>query len=256
MLKLIKKFLFGNKKEVKKSLKDLLKRQKFKNEHNDVFSGNYINGDVVVSGGGTVTINGVKQKRSKVSLGKYISQQREITSFDKIELSGVVNVSFEQAQETSVTVEAEENIIHQIITTIKDNTLHISTEGNFYATKTIKIKVKSPELISVKQSGVTSFIAKNLKSEHFNFRFKSTGKATLSGSAITADFEIDGVGSFNAKDFKVDDLHIKKGGVGSIYLFAKKTIKGSLSGVGSRHIYGNPRNSGLKTSGVGSTTYY
>lgn len=263
MIEFIKKFLLGKneKSKVESKLKKLLKRQSADDTEYSMFSGNiiagnHIKGDVIVSGGGKVVINGVEQKTKKQSLGPSISQHREVSSFNKIELSGVVNVFFEQADETSVVVNAEEKIIHQIITSVKDNTLHISIDGNLYSTKSINVTVKSPELTFVKQSGVTSFTAENLKSEFIKFKFKSTGKATLAGSVNTAEFNIDGVGTFDAKKLVTNAIKVDASGVGSVHLNAQETITGSLTGVGSRHIYGNPRNGGLKIGGVGSTNYH
>lgn len=258
MIEFIKKILLGKKEKtkIKSSLKDLLKRQSLDHTEYNVFSGNQIKGNVIVSGGGKVVINGVEQKPKKQALGPYISQNREVSTFKNIELSGVVNVFFEQANETSVIVNAEEKIIHQIITDVKNDTLHISIDGNLYSTKSINVIVKSPELAFVKQSGVTSFTAENLKSESFKFKFKSTGKATLSGTVSSAIFDINGVGTFDAKKLITDAIKVDASGVGSVHLHARETITGSLTGVGSRHIYGNPRNAGLKTGGVGSTNYY
>src|SRR6185503_10052951 len=66
--------------------------------------------------------------------GNVVTENRTVEKFAGIDLQCSANVFFTQADEQSVKVEAEDNIIGHITTTVKNNELIISTDNTDFNT--------------------------------------------------------------------------------------------------------------------------
>ena len=60
--------------------------------------------------------------------GNVVKQDREVSSFNSINASGVFNIYFAQGDKESLVVEADENLIPYLETKVEDNTLFIDVK--------------------------------------------------------------------------------------------------------------------------------
>jgi len=192
----------------------------------------------------------------EIGSGNVIRQDRKVSAFNGIEVSGAFDVVLIQGTTTSVTVEADDNLMDLIKTEVKGNTLEIDTKKPISHSKSLKVFVTFTELKSIECSG-----AVNLESQ---------GKLTLT------ELSIDGSGASNSKlDLAVDRLTIdcsggsklklsgtaKDVGVdasGAVDLFAfdfiAENYKLSISGAGKAEINAT-KNLNVDISGAASVRY-
>src|SRR4051812_20889106 len=95
-------------------------------------------------------------------------QNRPVTEFDRIQVSGAVNVIYTTSDTLSLSVKAKDKEMSNVETKVVGNTLVISTNGNFK--EPVYVYVKNSRLVSVESSGATDFKTTNtIKGEEFGF---------------------------------------------------------------------------------------
>ena len=83
------------------------------------------------------------------------SELREVSGFEEAELKGIGNLSIEQADSESFTVEAEEDIVPKISTEVKNDRLIIDPKPNtsISTTKPINYELSVKDLGALRVSG-------------------------------------------------------------------------------------------------------
>ena len=82
-----------------------------------------------------------------------ITQDRPVTSFHAIKVSGGIDVELSQGNELKLQVEADENLIALIRTEVKDGVLNIYHEENIHNAKTMKIHLTFQKIDAITASG-------------------------------------------------------------------------------------------------------
>lgn len=153
-------------------------------------------------------------KRIVIGSGNVISEDRDVSGFNKVSVSGSGNIYIEQGDMESLTIEAEDNIISLIEAKVSGNTLKIGlkTGASISFTKDIKYHLKVKELESIlgsgsggiycealetdslliKTSGSRKVEISNLKTKNINIDSSGSGDITLSGSTNSQKIETSG----------------------------------------------------------------
>ncbi len=191
-----------------------------------------------------------------------ISQIRHIESgFNEISLSSGFTVYVKSSQKDSITVQAESNLMKDIITEIKGNRLEIRALNNtcLNPSKPVVINVyaKNINLFEVSGSGYIqthSMISPRLclnvsgsgtikADSHVNCleaTVSGSGNIELWGKSVSSNMAISGSGNINAYGLNQDSCAAVLSGSGNLYVYAKKTLDVSISGSGSVYYKGNP----------------
>ncbi|MES2748262.1 MAG: head GIN domain-containing protein [Bacteroidota bacterium] len=120
--------------------------------------------------------------------GKVITEKRTINeSFTKIETSRGIEVILDQANDVSVEVEADDNIIKHITTKVENGVLVVSTDESIDFAESMKVKVKMPTVNGLEATSGSS-IKTNSTLKGNNLAVK-----TSSGSEIEATLEYESV---------------------------------------------------------------
>jgi len=215
-----------------------------------------------------------------------ISQTRHIENgFNEISLSSGFTVYVTVSHKDSLTVQAESNLMKDIITDIKGNRLEISTLNNTCLNPrkpvVIKVYAKNINLFEVSGSGyiqTDSMICPRLclnvsgsgtiKADSYVNCLEATvsgsGNIEIWGKTVSSIMTISGSGNITSYGLNQDSCSAVLSGSGSLYLFSKKTLNASISGSGSVFYKGNPTvNMHISGSGkvisqksIGSQGYY
>ena len=152
--------------------------------------------------------------------GKTTSEVRQLESFSGIELKSAANVYITQGDVQEVRVEAEDNLLGKINTTVKNNSLVIDDEDNIKYTKPVTIYITVKDLCLLELSGSGNIVTRSqFQCEFMNIKLSGSGdirvmvnsksvKANLSGSgnlvlngsSAETDYRISGSGNINARD--------------------------------------------------------
>jgi Putative auto-transporter adhesin, head GIN domain len=201
-----------------------------------------------------------------------ITQERQITPFTEISISGIGDVFISQGDKEKVTVSASEKSQPLIEVINEGNTLIIrrKNEANFKGGATINItlrdisklsvsgigKIRTTSLLKLQDLECTISAMGNLELElqcnNLKAKISSIGDLSLKGSAAVADIVLSGMGNFHALDFEIGTLTAKMSGMGNAEVYAKESIDIKASGMGNLRYKGNPPHETIKTSGMGS----
>jgi hypothetical protein len=208
--------------------------------------------------------------------GKVEKQDRDVSSFSKIDASGVFNVYLSQGEKESVVIEADDNLLSLITTRVEDNTLfieqkeHISIKSakrkDIYITFKDLSKLKINSVGNIRTSNTLHLKELNLDHSgvgNIQLEFEchkliaeihSVGQVTLKGKADYADIKNSSVGNTNASELFVNTLHLQNSSVGNVEVHAEKEVYVNSSGIGNVTIRGNAEVKELSSSGIGKVS--
>ena len=208
--------------------------------------------------------------------GKVITQSRQVSGFSKVSMSGIGQLIISQGSTESLSIDAEDNVLPQITTTVVGDTLHIDLKNdnfqdNVIPTKPIVYHLAVKTLDGIQISGAGSVDAANLTSDNLSVSSSGAGSVrlrTITAQSITSEISgvggidlsgkvtrqsinISGSGSYNAPDLESQTANVVISGAGGATVWAKSSLDVTISGAGSVNYYDNPTIT--KTiSGVGS----
>jgi hypothetical protein len=161
---------------------------------------------------------------------------RRVAGFNSIENSTSIDVIYNKADTSGITITADENLIESITTETSNNKLVIRTKGSKcldFNTRPL-ITISSPSLQTVSASGSATFIADE-----------------VSGSAVTV--KMSGSGEISIAKITATDLTVSLSGSGNIKSNNCTSANSDvfLSGSGGITLTGQSENSNLKISGSG-----
>ena len=119
--------------------------------------------------------DGVKGNRN------VITQDRTITSdFDAISVSHGIDVQLTMGSETSLSLEADENLHDLIITEVEDGVLRIYSEKNIWSAKSKKVYLTATDLIKIKATSGADVRSENtISADEFDVRVSSGADVRL-----------------------------------------------------------------------------
>lgn len=208
--------------------------------------------------------------------GEMTTKNRTVSDYDKVGLTGSMDVQLVAGQEGSLKIEAEENLMEYIETESKGGRLEISVKKgyNIQPSRNNKIVVTVPfrDLDGVYLTGSGDITSSDvIKSENFETKITGSGdvklmvnaknaRASVTGSGDMAlrgtaqDFncKVTGSGDISASDFKCERVDATVTGSGDISVYASEELRASTPGSGDIRYSGNPKKEDFKTFGSGS----
>lgn len=211
-----------------------------------------------------VTVNGTPVAVVRGS-GVVVTETRQVSGFNALSFAGLGEVIITQGQTESLTIEAEDNIVPQIKTEVRNGTLRIGFNRDKWQdwvapTKPIKFNLSVKDMTTIESSGLGSIqIAgfktnkltlgisgagnikiTNLDASSVSTSINGTGSIELAGKAAQQVSTLSGIGSYQAGDFATQQADINISGAGSATVWASEALDVTISGAGSVSYYGNP----------------
>lgn len=201
-----------------------------------------------------------------------ITQTRTVATFDGLNVSGIFKVIYTQGEPQSVKIEADENLMGQVVTEVKGGVLEIGTKGSINNVTRMIAYVTSKDLKFLGMSGATKFTATtkiasptlkidlsgvanatlNANVPNVTCNLSGTAKLDLEGSGTQIKANLSGTAKLQAANFEIQDAKVDASGVGSATINATKTL--SLSASGASKIKYTPHENlnikNLEVSGV------
>ena len=205
-----------------------------------------------------------------------ITENRDISGFDKVHNLGSFDVTIVNAPVFNVAVEAEENLLPFIRTDVSDGVLHIGVKKGHIIKphETIKVNVHMPVLKGIELSGSGNIICDTFDIEQMdidisgsgnislgthatsvNSKISGSGEITITGSATNANLSISGSGQLHALDMVCINCNADIAGSGSIYVNVTTKLDAHISGSGDIYYSGNPQVN-THISGSGKVIHY
>jgi len=181
--------------------------------------------------------------------GNVISETRNVSGFDSVMLEGSGNVTVSFGSSESVMVEADDNIVPLIETTVQNGRLVIGTKNNTNITTRngihVTVTAKSLKGISLKGSG--DIKVTNLTGSNVTVELPGSGNITVTGTADSVNISL-------ADGLQARSATITLNGSGNITAYASENLEATLRGSGTIHYSGNPSQVNKSVTGSGTIT--
>ena len=205
--------------------------------------------------------------------GDLVTETRQVSDFDSIDLSGVGEVIVTQGGSESLTVETDDNVMKHVKTVVENGTLKLGFEEgiNFIDPSRLVFNVGVDDLTGLTISGSGDVEADTIETDRLDVtvsgsgdiqiadlstgeldtNISGSGEVSLAGEAAAQDVKISGSGKYLAGDLCGESVKVNVSGSGDATVCATETLDSNISGSGSVNYYGQPS---INASGSGSGT--
>ena len=203
--------------------------------------------------------------------GDVVTEDRAVSDFNHIVLSGSGRVVITQTGSESLSVETDDNIMEYIKTEVNGRTLELGFENMVAAVSTtrlvyyvqvddldeltisgsgsIEMDLLETDRLDITISGSGNVQVVELAADEVDALISGSGEIMLAGEASSQDVRISGSGEYLAGDLCSADIEVSISGSGDATLCASESLDASINGSGSVNYYGRPS---IKLTGNGS----
>jgi hypothetical protein len=194
--------------------------------------------------------------------GKVITENRDVSGFDKVLLSGIGDVTLIQGNQEGLVIEAEDNVIPHITTVVEDGTLKIGFDRKaIVPTKTVRFTLTMKNIHSVESQGVSNLTSERIDTDALTVGISGTGNIdlrntttttltanisgagsfTVDGKATNQTVTMSGAGNYDGEDLQSNTANVVISGLGRVVVWVSDTLDVTISGTGGVDYYGNPQ---------------
>lgn len=172
------------------------------------------------------------------SSGKTVTETRTVTHFDSVDNSSPFDVIVTATGEPSVVVEADANVINEVVTSIEDNTLVIRSKRkkNFHFSSRntpVVIKVNTANLSKLINSGSGDLQMKQLHNDKLSIESNGSGDIYAHGTSKELIVKANGSGDLDLRQLSTNSLNIDIAGSGDTEIAGINTkLEANISGAG------------------------
>jgi len=198
---------------------------------------------------------------STITGNKIVTKQdRQVTSFHAIKVSGGIDIELSQGNALKLQVEADENLIALIHTEVKDGVLNIYHDENIQGSKTMKVYLTFQQIDAITASGGCDIESKHklnfttlkmglsggcdikLECKADNLVCKQSGgcDVVLSGEAQKGTFDVSGGSDVKASEFQLKNCMIDASGGSDVSVYATGELTMTATGASDINYYGKP----------------
>lgn len=201
------------------------------------------------------------------------SEERDVSTFNAVVTKGSEDLYVTQGSEQKVKIVAEENIIKDIETYVRNGVLYIEHEDPYFSShKQIKVYVTMKEINGLKLSGSGKIVGETpIKTDELELGISGSGDISLDVTASQIisgisgsgnidlrgktgghSFKISGSGKVDAIDLNAENCTVHISGAGDARVNVSKVLDVKVSGSGSIRYKGDPDKVNTNVSGSGS----
>ena len=195
------------------------------------------------------------------SSGKTLTETRTVTSFDTIDNSSPFDVIVTAEGEPSVVVEADANIINEVVTSMEGNTLVIRSkrQKNFHFSSRntpVLIKINTANLTKFINSGSGDLQMKQLHNDKLNIESNGSGDIYARGTTKELIVKANGSGDLDLRQLSTNTFNIDITGSGDTEIGGiNSKLEANISGSGDFNASKiNAEQTTISVSGSGDVT--
>jgi hypothetical protein len=192
-----------------------------------------------------------------------LTENREVSGFDRVIVSGGGTLEIIQDGTEALTVETDDNVMQYITSEVRGGTLSLGLDSGLHSLLpsrlhfTLHVKgltgittsgswdVVSESIqvedLSIVISGSGKVILQSLSANKLDVRLSGSGELDLSGEAKQQTIGISGSGKVLAGDLRTEATSIDISGSGNVVAWATGTLTVHVSGSGNISYYGKPQ---------------
>ncbi len=204
-------------------------------------------------------------------IGKSTPETREIGEFSKLEVDIPADVVIRFGDVPGIKIMAQENMLKEIDTYVKGQTLEIDADFCLNPTETIRIDITTPKLSKIVLNGSGNIhasstmeaddivlklngsgqISTDVFSNTLEAQINGSGDIIVNGTTQEMEMDINGSGDFRGLGLKTFEANVSITGSGDAEVNVLNDLKAGITGSGSVTYVGNPS---IRTDVTGSGT--
>ena len=194
--------------------------------------------------------------------GNVVNQSENVSGFNQVSVDGSGTLIITQGNKESVTIEAEDNVLPNIKTSVNNNVLNIRHSNyTVVPTKPVKYYLTVKDLNAITYSGGGKIQSNGLKTDSLTININGAaegnltdlnvnslkiiitgaGRLFLSGTANNQDISISGAGEYNANGLTSKTASITITGAGKGTVKVSNSLNAIINGAGDIYYIGNPQ---------------
>ena len=188
--------------------------------------------------------------------GPYTQQNRDVGSFDRIEVHGSPDVLVRSGPGGVLTVKGGRNRVEDLTTRVEAGTLFVEerdSSGIDFGAGQLTVVVRAPELESVRVDGSGDLTLTAMRGERLEVEVNGSGEVRARGRVAALDAEVDGSGDLDFRDLTAGSASLDIAGSGDADVDARHCLDVDLRGSGDVRYSGDPLLS-QEVSGSGSVS--
>lgn len=193
--------------------------------------------------------------------GHVVSKERKTDSFTGLKVSSGVDVYLKQGDNTSITVEADENLHEYILTEVRNGVLNVYTEENIRDAERKRVYVTMKDISSVRvtsagdvfgESPVNSKMLElsassagdiklDVNCENLDIDISSSGDITVKGKTDVLKADLSSAGDLNAFDLLAREAEVSVSSAGDANINVSEKLNARASSAGDINYRGDPK---------------
>jgi len=191
--------------------------------------------------------------------GNIKTEERSVSTFKNVEVSGAINVFVSQGDIKPVKIEGDENLLQYIQVSQEGDKIIVRDRPGFNLQPTgdMRIYVTAPVYNSIDVSGACNITGetKITNSEDLSLGVSGAGDIKMEVDAPRVKAEVSGSGSINLKGQTKDtELELTGAGRAHCYELLAENTKVDISGAGTAEVYASVKLD-AEVSGAGTVRY-
>lgn len=184
--------------------------------------------------------------------GKLETRELDLATFDEIELGGAfdLHVTFGDRQKVSVTI--DDNLWDNLAAEVKGGRLDLDWRKSCQPDRDCLVEVVVKSLEEVDIHGACSATIEGFQGDRFTYNLSGAGDLTMDGKVGELEIRVSGAGNADTRKLEARDVDVTVSGAGEAEVFAERSIRARVSGVGKVIYHGHPEDKDTMVSGIGS----
>ncbi len=193
-----------------------------------------------------------------------ITEQRTVTGFDHLDVSGSGGVTIVQDGTESLTIATDDNVMQYVTSEVRAGTLYVSLNSpgqRPIIPSQLQLTLHIKQLSGMTSSGSWNMTSASLQAGDLEIATSGSGKVNISsltadkltvnvsgsgniqlaGTATSQEIGISGSGKYLAGDLKTQTTSIDGSGSCNVTVWVTSTLNASVSGSGTIAYYGSPQ---------------
>jgi hypothetical protein len=172
--------------------------------------------------------------------GDIVTEVREVSGFSEVHIEGSGDVIVDVGESESLTIEADDNLLELITTSVSGSRLVIEFDEPLRPSDAIVYRIGAIEFEAIAVAGSADVVAPNLACGTFSVAVAGSGSFDLGGTCDALDVSIAGSGDIDAGDLAVARADVSIAGSGDVLVNATDALDVSIAGSGDVEYLGDP----------------
>jgi hypothetical protein len=177
--------------------------------------------------------------------GPQTSQTRAVGTFDRLAVSGDIDVEVGSGRSRDVVVTAGENVIDHVVTEASDGVLHVAIRDRGLVIgpdpyKHVSVTVPAAVLRNIRVEGSSDLRLGRIDTDDLSLEVSGSGDISASGTVGNLIATIDGAGDAHLYDLRARTATVTVQGAGDVELNVTDRLDVSVQGAGDVRYRGRP----------------